>query len=75
MKVRILNETGISYQTKIIDVETGKELTHVGRVDLGFDASSGPITARLTVYRPPIDIIADAEIRKVCPCCGKEVTD
>jgi hypothetical protein len=71
MKIRILNEDGISYKTKIINVETGEELEGVGCVELNFYAQSGPIQARITQYWTPIDVVVDAEIRQVCPCCGK----
>lgn len=69
-KVRILNEDGVSFHTKIIDVESGKELEYIGLVELAFDAQSGPIHARLTQYCTPIDIIADAEIKRICSYCG-----
>ncbi len=74
-KVRILNEDGTAFKTRIIDMETGEELERIGRVEMNFDASSGPITARLTQYWVGVDIIADAEIKQVCPCCGKSVQE
>lgn len=72
MKVRIQNDGQPAYMTKITDAETGKELDwRIFRVEL--DARSGNVpTATIHVYMPAVDVIAEAEIKEVCPCCGRE---
>ena len=75
MKVRIQNEDGLSYNTKITDIETGKDLEYIGYFELSGEASSGPLKVRLTQYWVAVDVIADAEIKHVCPCCGRPVDE
>ena len=75
MKVRIQNEDGQSYKTKITDIETGKELEYIGPIEVSGDAGSGPLKARLTQYWIAVDIIAEAEIKHLCPCCGRSVDE
>jgi hypothetical protein len=75
MKVRIQNEDGLSYNTKITDIETGKNLEYIGHFELSGDAGSGPLKVRLTQYWVAVDVIADAEIKQVCPCCGRSVEE
>jgi hypothetical protein len=70
--VRIFNDTGIGYGTKVTDAETGEEVKNVAFISLNF----GPcdrMQAIIHVINPVIDVIADADIRQVCPCCGQMV--
>jgi hypothetical protein len=71
MRVRIQNDTGRGYHTKITDVETGQELD-VAEVSISLKPSHEN-QAVLTVFSPVVDLIADAEIKKICPCCGKSM--
>ncbi len=76
MKIRIQNDGKPSYMTKITDAETGKAIHMVGRVEVNLVIDAGnrdPIPrAIMTVFMPVVDIIADAEIKQVCPVCGRE---
>lgn len=72
MKVRIQNDSGVGYQTKITNAETGEDLSSkIFRVELELDVTKVAM-ATVFMYTPVVDVIADAEIRKVCPCCGRE---
>lgn len=71
MKIRIQNDGKPAYSTTVTDVETGKQLEYVTRVDLTIDVHDQLPQALLTMITPVVDVIADAEIRQVCPCCGK----
>lgn len=71
-KLHIQNDGQPGYMTKVTDAETGKELDwHIFRIELDARGRKEPPTAIVYCYMPAIDIIADAEIRHVCPCCGK----
>lgn len=72
MKVRIQHDGSIAanHNTCVTDLETGKPLEYVMHVGLDIPANKDPITATITVAGPEIDIIADAEIKHVCPACG-----
>lgn len=56
--------------TCITNAETGELIDYVQSVELEMQATNDPIIARITVAVPILDIIADAEIKRVCPCCG-----
>lgn len=72
MKVRITHDGNgpAGYNTKITDAETGEPLGYVQRVEMDIQANGDPVIAVLTVAMPVVDVIADAEIKRVCPCCG-----
>jgi hypothetical protein len=72
MRVRIQNDSGLGYMTKITNVETGQELEYVTDVSIELNPNRAT-QAVLTLIVPAIDIIADAEIKKICPCCGKSM--
>lgn len=77
MRVRIQHDGNgpAGYNTHITDAETGEPLGYVQRVEMDIQANSDPVTAILTVAMPVLDIIADAEIKHVCPCCGAPKKD
>ena len=73
IRVRIEHDgNSPSYNAKITDAETGAEIQHVKSAELRLDADRGGLIPRvyLEVYAPLIDIIADAEVKHICPCCG-----
>jgi hypothetical protein len=71
VKLHIQNDGQPGYMTKVTDAETGKELDwQIFRVELDANWKELP-TAIVYCYMPAVDIIADAEIRHVCPVCGK----
>ena len=74
MKVRIFNEGQPSYKTTVTDVGTGELLHSVTDVDLHISVRDPYPYALLTVATPVVDVIVDAEIRRVCPCCGRDWT-
>jgi len=75
-RIRIENSGQPAYLTKITDIETGKELEwHIFHIDIDARTRMEPPIATVSVYMPTVDIIADAEIRQVCPCCGRDVDD
>ncbi len=84
-KVRIVNDGGPWWESAVTDVETGAMLNsviaaeiHIGvisPVDGKITHSDDPATAILIIAEPVIDIIADAEIRRVCPSCGRPIDE
>lgn len=75
MAIRIVNEDGNGYKTRIYDAETGEDLTpkmHISSlsIDLRVDAV---VSASMTIWPSRIDITAEkVEIRQQCPYCGHE---
>jgi hypothetical protein len=63
-RVRIVNDGGSGYATKVTDADTGELIDGVAKIELIIEASKDPVKAKLTILRPAIDIIADAEIRE-----------
>ena len=76
MKIHIQNDGGMGYMTRITDAETGKALDdwHIFRIELDAHHNEPP-TAIIYTYMPVVNIIADAEIRQVCPGCGRPVEE
>jgi len=75
VRVRIHNDGQAHYATTITDVETGEPLSNVTSAIIQLDAKEAMPTAILFVHAPAVDVIADAEIKRVCPCCGREQVD
>jgi hypothetical protein len=70
-RVRIFNDQRAAYNIKVTDAETGALIENVSRIS--FDVrTKDPMRAVLYIASPIVDIIADADIRHICPCCGKE---
>lgn len=59
----------------VTNAETGELIDYVQSVELEMQATNDPVIARITVAVPVLDIIADAEIKHVCPCCGSPQED
>jgi hypothetical protein len=74
-RIRIVNDGKPSYDTQVTDAETGVPLERVTRVELIFDAKDPRVQAVLTIYEPVVDLLVDAEIRRVCPCCGRSLLE
>lgn len=72
MKVRITNTDGKGYTTKITNAETGEDIPGVFRMVL--IPAGHAITAQIDAYAD-VDIIADAEVRHICPGCGRPVDE
>jgi hypothetical protein len=71
-RVRIQNEGGPGYVTKITDADTGEfinNLFHARIVDL--DVNNVP-RAILWAHMPAIDIIAHAKVFEICPYCKQQ---
>ncbi len=74
MLIRIVNETGIDYQTKIYDQETGKVIENVTAITISpMTVKKGYITALLEISPHRLDIIAQARFATICPHCGERV--
>lgn len=79
IRVRIQNDGTHSYDTRVTDVETGQEISHITSLTY----TNGDLNeecpyprAEITVAMPAvIDVIVDAEIRHVCPVCGRSVEE
>lgn len=76
MPIRIVNEVGNGYKTRIFDAETGEDLTtklSVLSIRIDDIRPNEMVTARIDVAPEKVDItVAEAEIRQVCPYCGHE---
>lgn len=74
-RVRIQNDGGPGYATKLTDADTGQPIDrifHIRLVDL--DVKEIP-KVLLWQYTPVIDVTANAEIVGVRPCCGTQKPD
>jgi hypothetical protein len=69
-RVRIQNNGEAGYMTQVTDAETGEKL-EIGITEVCIKAKDDMPYAILTSIFPVIDIVADAEIKHVCPYCGK----
>ena len=72
-RVHITNEGQAAWLTKITDAETGEDIPNVQRVDLSFDcrAKEAPIAIIYSML-PKVDVVVNAQVRHVCPYCGRE---
>ena len=70
-RVRIFNAGGPAHLTEVTDAETGEKMENVARIDLSIVPVKEPIKAVIAVNDPIVDLIADAELKHTCPCCGK----
>lgn len=75
MQVRIVNDGQHFYHTQFTSVETGEELQYVTEALIRYKAGEPLPTVQLTMIHPSVDIIADAEIRHICPCCGRDMPE
>lgn len=74
-KVRIVNNgSGKPFDTKVMNAETGEEITSVFKAELTFEASSAP-TAVLHMWMPLVDVTLDATAIHYCPLCRREVDE
>jgi hypothetical protein len=73
-RIKIENDTGIGYQTKVTDAETGEMIERVAKVSMVMDTHSA-LVAELTVYAPIVSVLAYAQIRSICPCCGAAIEE
>ena len=65
------NEPAHFIQVK--DLETGRYLAARSlKIDVNPGIWDKPLKVQIEVNAPVIDLIADAEIKEVCPCCGRE---
>ncbi len=72
-RVRIVNDGQPGYMTQILDADTGQPIdwqTYHVALSAGLHEETKAI---IVVHMPVIDVIVDAEILHICPCCGREV--
>jgi hypothetical protein len=71
-QVRIKNDGKPAFFTEVTDAETGEKIEMVTKLTFTFDAKDRQTPmALLYVAMPVVDVIVDAEIRYICPVCGK----
>jgi len=73
-KVRVFNDGKPAYMTTVTDIETGEQMENITDVDVHISMRDPYPYALLTVATPTVDVIVDAELRRVCPCCGRDWT-
>jgi hypothetical protein len=63
---------GPAFQTKVTEVETGREIVFLRKVLIDINPSNmyELIHATVQFSRPKLDLLAYAHIQEVCPCCG-----
>lgn len=61
-RVRIVNDGGPAHGTKVTDADTGELIDGVAKIEISIGVTQEPIKAKITILRPSIDIIVDAEI-------------
>ncbi len=72
MKIRIQNDGQSAYMTTVTNAETGEHITNAFRFELDVSKHKDMPVAVLYIYSPVIDWTGDAEIKQICPCCGRE---
>lgn len=60
-RVRIVNDGGPSYATKVTDADTGELIEGVMGVEISIGVVPEHVTVKLTIINPVVDIIANAE--------------
>lgn len=76
IRVHIFHDgTHPGWDVKVTDANTGKEFGHIKRltIELNPDNFSDPLRAIIHFSRPLLDIMAEADITEVCPCCRRPV--
>jgi hypothetical protein len=71
MKVRIVNDGGPGYATKITNAETGEDLSGLQLTEAHIRVRDNIPTIILTSVLPVLDITGEAKIIYRCPHCGK----
>ena len=61
-KVRIVNDDGIGSKTKIIDVETGEDLTPFLKIRKIVLEVGNIVTAEAEILIPQVDVVAEIDI-------------
>ena len=72
-RLRIVNDTGLGAGTKVIDVETGVELTNVTKIDVRFRPGE-KVVAVVEVWVDEIDIIAEDTTLDSTWCSWRKMT-
>jgi hypothetical protein len=70
MRVRIQSADEHGHTTRFTSIETGQPLNYVAEATIHWRPDR-MITAELTQLLPVVDIVAEATIIHVCPCCGQ----
>jgi hypothetical protein len=71
-QVRITNDGGDFFKTRIVDMETGKTIPMVVSIDWHADNDNDVPLATIKTLLSQIDVETGAEIITVCPECGGE---
>ena len=62
---------------KVTDVQTGKEIRHITKVliDINQGNMNDRLKATIEFYQPVLNVIADADIIEICPCCRRPMEE
>jgi hypothetical protein len=61
MQIKIINETGVGFGTKIINARTGEEIAGIREVEISF-VPDEKVVAELTFFVPSFDVFAIAKL-------------
>lgn len=73
-RVRIESD-GHLIGSRVTDEATGARIPDVRSIVFRVDASGHPASAEIEILMPQISVAAQAEIRRVCPYCGRPEPD
>lgn len=74
MRVRIINDDGKGYLTKVLNAETGEEIHGVVAVTIDhLTVTNEPIKITLELHPLSLDIVGVASFVKLCPFCGETI--
>ena len=74
-RIRIVNDGGPGYATRITDADTGEHIDNIFHIRLvDIDVHDLP-RAILWAHMPVVDVIANAEVIECCPYCGQQKPD
>jgi hypothetical protein len=71
-QVRITNDGGDFFKTRVVDVETGKTIPMVVSIDWHADNENDLPLATIKTLLAQIDVVTGAKVVTVCPECGGE---
>jgi hypothetical protein len=74
-RIRIVNTTGNSNGTKVLDAETGADLTQELQITAVHIEVGELVTAQVTCYVAEVDVVAEVEEtdRRCCTCKHSEL--
>lgn len=71
-RVRIYNDSGKGYLTKVTNLETGEDIPNVTGISLSIEPRR-EIRATIETALPVVDVVAMADLSTKCPLCHQHV--